>query len=136
VALLIDVAYETILPLSLKFLVDKAIEPKDWHAFVLILGILVVGYVVSVASAVGRDYLYAWLGGQVLHDFRIRMYGHLQRQSMDFFGRMRSGDLLSRFTTDLAAVENCSCWNGNSRSCSSSHCRSASSDRASWGRAR
>jgi ATP-binding cassette subfamily B protein len=42
----------------------------------------------------------------VLHDFRIRMYGHLQRQSMDFFGRMRSGDLLARFTTDLAAVEN------------------------------
>ncbi len=106
VALLIDVAYETILPLSLKFLVDEAIEPKNWHAFILILGVLVVAFVVSVASAVGRDFLYAWLGGQVLHDFRIRMYGHLQRQSMDFFGRMRSGDLLSRFTTDLAAVEN------------------------------
>jgi ATP-binding cassette subfamily B protein len=106
VALLIDVAYETLLPLSLKFLVDEAIEPRQWHAFILILGVLVAAYLVSVASAIGRDYLYAWLGGQVLHDFRIRMYGHLQRQSMDFFGRMRSGDLLSRFTTDLAAVEN------------------------------
>jgi len=106
VALLIDVAYETILPLSLKFLVDEAIEPQDWHEFILILTVLVVGYIVAVGSAISRDYLYAWLGGQVLHDFRIKMYGHLQRQSMDFFGRMRSGDLLSRFTTDLAAVEN------------------------------
>jgi ATP-binding cassette subfamily B protein len=106
VAMLIDIAYETLVPLCLKFLVDDAIIPKDWEAFVLILSVLVVAYVVSVASAVGRDYLYAWLGGHVLHDFRIRMYGHLQRQSMDFFGRMRSGDLLSRFTTDLAAVEN------------------------------
>ncbi len=105
-ALLIDVAYETILPLSLKFLVDEAIEPKDWDAFVLISSVLAAAYVIAVASAIGRDFLYAWLGGQVLHDFRIRMYGHLQRQSMDFFGRMRSGDLLSRFTTDLAAVEN------------------------------
>ena len=106
VALLIDVSYETLLPLCLKFLVDEAIVPKNWHAFVVILSVLVVAFVVSVASAVGRDYLYAWLGGHVLHDFRLRMYGHLQRQSMDFFGRIRSGDLLSRFTTDLAAVEN------------------------------
>jgi ATP-binding cassette subfamily B protein len=106
VALIIDIAYDALVPLCLKFLVDEAIIPKDWEKLVLILTVLVVAYVVSVASAVGRDFLYAWLGGHVLHDFRVRMYGHLQRQSMDFFGRMRSGDLLSRFTTDLAAVEN------------------------------
>ncbi len=55
VALLIDIAYDALVPLCLKFLVDEAIIPKDWEAFVLILSVLVVAYVVSVASAVGRD---------------------------------------------------------------------------------
>jgi len=105
-ALLIDVAYQTLLPLSLKFLVDKAIVPRDMDAFVLIVTVLGAGFVVSVGSAIGRDYLYAWLGAHALHDFRLRMYRHLQRLSMDFFGRMRAGDLVARFSTDLAAVEN------------------------------
>jgi ATP-binding cassette subfamily B protein len=106
VSLLIDVAYDNLLPLCMKFLLDKAILPQDSEAFFLIVSILGTAFVVSVISAVGRDYLYAWLGAHTLHDFRLEMYKHLQRLSMDFFGRVRSGDLVARFSTDLAAVEN------------------------------
>lgn len=106
VALLIDVAYDNLLPLCMKFLVDKAILPQDSGAFFLIVGILAAGFVVAVVSAVARDYLYAWLGAHSLHDIRLEMYAQLQRLSMEYFGRVRSGDLVARFSTDLAAVEN------------------------------
>lgn len=106
VALLIDVGYDNLLPLCIKFLVDRAILPQDASAFFVIVTILGSAYLVAVISAVGRDYLYAWLGAHSLHDFRLGMYTHLQRLSMDYFGRVRVGDLVARFSTDLAAVEN------------------------------
>ena len=34
------------------------------------------------------------------------MYGHLQRLSLSYYSRTRTGDILSCFSTDLAAVEN------------------------------
>src|SRR5258706_7600261 len=106
VALLIDVAYDNLLPLCMKYLLDRAILPQDADAFFFIVTVLGAAFVVSVISAVGRDYLYAWVGAHSLHDFRIVMYSHLQRLSMEYFGRVRSGDLVARFSTDLAAVEN------------------------------
>ena len=105
-ALVVAVGYDTLLPLSMKYLVDRAIAPRDMGAFVFILSILSVAFVVSVACAIGRDYLHAWLGAHVLHDFRTRMFGQLQQLSLDFYGRIRQGDLLSRFSTDLTALEN------------------------------
>ncbi|HJV97309.1 MAG TPA: ABC transporter ATP-binding protein, partial [Albitalea sp.] len=106
VAIAIDVAYETILPLALKYLLDEVILARDMAAFRLVLGVLAVAFAVSVVAAVGRDYVYAWLGSRVLHDLRLKMFGHLQQLSMDFFARARVGDVSARFSTDLAAVEN------------------------------
>ena len=106
IALLLDVAYDIFLPLSLMFLIDWAITPQDTQAFFWILGGLVIAFLISTVSAISRDYLYGWLGANVLHGVRLRLFRHLQSLSMDFFGRARSGDLLSRFSTDLSAVEN------------------------------
>jgi len=105
-ALLVDVAYDTFLPLCLKFVIDYAIVPKNLQAFSWILGSLIAAFVVATASAIGRDYLYGWLGAHVLHNLRLQLFQHLQRLSMDFFGRARTGDLLARFSTDISAVEN------------------------------
>ena len=106
IALLVDVAYDTFLPLCLMYVIDYAIVPKNLHAFFLIMGSLTTAFLVATASAIGRDYLYGWLGAHVLHDLRLQLFKHLQRLSMDFFGRARPGDVLARFSTDLGAVEN------------------------------
>ncbi len=106
IALLLDVAYYIFLPLSLKFLIDRAITPQDVQAFYWIIGFLGVAFLIATASAISRDYLYGWLGANVLHSVRLRLFNHLQNLSMDFFGRARTGDVLARFSTDLSAVEN------------------------------
>lgn len=106
IALLLDVAYDIFLPLSLMFLIDWAIAPQDTTAFFWILGGLVAAFLISTVSAISRDYLYGWLGANVLHGVRLRLFRHLQSLSMDFFGRARTGDVLARFSTDLSAVEN------------------------------
>ena len=73
-ALLVAVGYDTLLPLSMKFLVDRAIAPRHRQAFVFILSIPRAAFVVSVGCVIGRDYLHAWLGAHVLRDFRPRMF--------------------------------------------------------------
>jgi subfamily B ATP-binding cassette protein MsbA len=49
-------------------------------------------------------YLMSWVGVATVHDIRVRVFGHLQRLSLDFFGRARTGDLISRLLNDTQAV--------------------------------
>ncbi|MGB9178351.1 MAG: ATP-binding cassette domain-containing protein, partial [Pyrinomonadaceae bacterium] len=106
VTLLIEGAFNTLLALSLKFLIDFAITPRDANILVLIIGGLCVGFLLTAVSQVVRDYLYAWLGARILNNIRKEMFRHFQRLSLGFYARARMGDLLSRFSSDLNAIEN------------------------------
>jgi ATP-binding cassette subfamily B protein len=103
--LAIDVAFQTLLPLSLKFLIDRAIEPGNRTLLAQALAALTGGVLVAATAMVWRDYLYARLGASTMQSIRQRQFEHLQTLSLDFFARTRPGDLLARFSTDLSAVE-------------------------------
>ncbi|HEV7902461.1 MAG TPA: ATP-binding cassette domain-containing protein [Pyrinomonadaceae bacterium] len=104
--LLVEGVFNILLALSLKFIIDYAITPQDSRALALILGGLIVGMLLTATVQVVRDYLYAWLGAHLLNDIRKEMFSHLQRLSLGFYARSRMGDLLSHFSSDLAAIEN------------------------------
>ncbi len=104
--LVLEGAFTILLALSLKFIIDFAIAPRDSRVLALILCGLGAGFLLTAASQVLRDYLYAWMGARVLADLRREMFGHLQRLSPGFYARAQMGDLTSRFSSDLAAVEN------------------------------
>jgi len=106
ITLLVEGVFTSLLALSLKLIIDYAITPRDLRVLMLILGGLAVGFLLTAASQILRDYLYAWLGARVMGDIRKEMFGHLQRLSLGFYSRSQMGDLSSRFSSDLAAVEN------------------------------
>jgi ATP-binding cassette subfamily B protein len=91
--------------LSLKFLIDTAIMPHDGRQLAFIIAALSMAFIGLALVGVGRDYLYAVVGADVLRDIRLQLFEQLQRQSEGFFADARSGDLMARFSTDLAAVE-------------------------------
>ncbi len=105
-ALLVQLAFENGLPLSLKYLIDDGIVPRDSGRVRLILGIVLIGAVVYALAGILSDRLYAALGANVLRDIRRDMFGHLQRLPVTSFTRLRGGDITSRFSGDLQAVEN------------------------------
>ena len=105
-ALLVDVVYESAFPLALKLLIDRGIVPRDPQMLLMISSGLAVLAAAAAISALCRDYLYARLSAAVLADLRMAMFGRLQRLSMAYFDRTRAGDILSCFSSDLAAVEN------------------------------
>ena len=51
------------------------------------------------------DYLTAWMGETFVLGLRTRLFDHLQRLSLGFFERRPLGDILSRLTSDVGAIE-------------------------------
>lgn len=64
----------------------------------------------AVAIALGvfsaaRFYMVSWLGERVTADLRNAVYGHVLRQSPQFFETTQTGEVLSRLTADTTLVQ-------------------------------
>ena len=60
--------------------------------------------VLAVATYL-RSYLVTWLGERVVADLRRDVYGHILRLSPGFFEVTRTGEVLSRLTTDTSVIQ-------------------------------
>ncbi len=67
----------------------------------LVLAIIMVG---SLAAFV-RFYLMIWLGERVSADIRTEVYSHLLTLSPAFFEKTRTGEVISRFTSDTTVLQ-------------------------------
>jgi ATP-binding cassette subfamily B protein len=103
--LLLEMGFNSAIPLSFKFLIDLAVLKRDIHALLLILSGLAIGVVVVTISGQFRDRLYARLVSNVIGDLRHGLFAHLQYLSMDFYSRTQAGEILTRFSSDLASLE-------------------------------
>lgn len=106
VLMLVSLAAEASLPLGFKFITDDALIPHNIRVLVVTVIVLLAALLVSASLQIISDLLYVRLATKVLNDIRFNMYRHLQRLSMEFYARVSAGTITSRFTSDLAAVEN------------------------------
>src|SRR5204862_2821963 len=88
-----------------KLVVDDVLVPRDlgplpWIA----LGYLAVTLVGGLFGFLD-SYLDAWVGQHFLLDVRAALFAHLQRLSLDVLDRRRLGDLVTRLTSDVQAIE-------------------------------
>jgi ABC-type multidrug transport system fused ATPase/permease subunit len=99
------VAIETAEIYMFKLIVDEVLvtgdlEPLLWIAAAS-LGLLLLGGAVSLAD----DYLATWLGERFLLQMRTRLFAHLQTLTPDALDRRRLGDVLTRLSGDVGAIE-------------------------------
>jgi len=66
---------------------------------------VVVAAMGAVASYT-QNYLTTRVGQMVMLDLRQMLYHHIQRLSLSFYDRTKIGDLISRVTTDVDAIQN------------------------------
>lgn len=88
-----------------KVLVDEVLIPQNfgllgWVALAY-LGLVVLDGVVSFCD----EYLSAWVGERFLLSLRTEFFRHLQGLSLGFFDRRRLGDVISRLSQDVDAIE-------------------------------
>ncbi len=67
---------------------------------------LVIGITAVSSSAIFcRFYLMTWLGERVSADIRLKVYDHLLKLSPGFYARLRTGEVISRFTADSTLLQ-------------------------------
>ena len=69
-----------------------------------VLGVLVITAVASLATYV-RFYLMTWLGERISADIRMSVFSHLLTLPPSFFAQLRTGEVISRFTSDTTIVQ-------------------------------
>src|SRR6266516_3445467 len=92
-------------PFLLRAVLDKAIPQQDTRLLSLLVGGMIAIAVVTGALGVAQTWLSNVVGQQVMHDLRTAVFRHLQRLSLAFFTRTRTGEVQSRISNDIGGVD-------------------------------
>jgi ATP-binding cassette, subfamily B, bacterial len=103
--IVISAALGMVSPFLLRAVLDQAIPERD----TVLLAILVAG-MIAIAIATGalgvaQTLISNTVGQRVMHDLRAAVYRHLQRLSLAFFTRTRTGEIQSRIANDIGGVQ-------------------------------
>src|SRR3989449_4463666 len=69
-----------------------------------VLAVIVIA-IFGAVSSYFEKYLTTSVGQWVMHDLRRVLYSHIQKLSLSYHDQKRTGDLISRVTTDIDAVQ-------------------------------
>ena len=83
-------------------LTDKGLDPSTVDQKFLILGAVALGL---AASTAGRFFFVTKVGERIVADLRKATYAHILTLDPSYFLKTRTGEVLSRLTTDIAIVE-------------------------------
>ena len=103
--ILISAALGMVSPFLLRAVLDQAIPERDT---VLLAGLVAGMIVIAVATGalgVAQTLISNTVGQRVMHDLRTAVYRHLQRLSLAFFTRTRTGEIQSRIANDIGGVQ-------------------------------
>jgi ATP-binding cassette subfamily B protein len=92
-------------PFLLRAVLDDAIPNRDTGLLSELVGGMIAIAVLTGAIGVGQTWLSNLVGQQVMHDLRAAVYAHLQRLSLAFFTRTRTGEVQSRIANDIGGVD-------------------------------
>jgi len=92
-------------PLLYRDLIDNVIPQRNYARLNLVaLGMIAIPVISGLISVVQRYYS-AKAGEGIIYDLRQEMYEHLQRMGLRFFTNTKSGDIISRFTSDVVGAQ-------------------------------
>jgi ATP-binding cassette, subfamily B, bacterial len=96
-------------PLALRSLIDGGLVKADKGEQVMamrehFLALFAVATALGVFSAC-RFYMVSWLGERITADLRNAVYGHVLKQSPEFFETTQTGEVLSRLSADTTLVQ-------------------------------
>ncbi|MDH6114041.1 ATP-binding cassette subfamily B protein [Kitasatospora sp. MAP12-15] len=92
-------------PFLLRAVLDVAIpQGRTGLLALLVLGMVATGVVNSVFNVL-QTLISTTVGQHVMHDLRTAVYAHLQRMSLAFFTRTRTGEVQSRIANDIGGMQ-------------------------------
>jgi ATP-binding cassette subfamily B protein len=105
IALTISAASVLAMGVGLRLLIDQGLGGDNIHLLNNALLYLIGMVVLLAASTFSRFYLVSWLGERVVADIRNAIFSRVLRLSPAFFETNKTGELLSRLTTDTTLLQ-------------------------------
>lgn len=114
-ALLVSSAATLTIPITFRFLIDRGFASPDdpttasvngsvGSVDVVFLALFGVAVLLAFATAI-RFYCVSWIGDRVVADLRKAVFGAVLRQDPEFFETLRSGEVLSRLSSDTTLIQ-------------------------------
>jgi ATP-binding cassette subfamily B protein len=103
------IVFGSILSVASPFLLREAVDEGIIGHNLTLLSWLVAGMialaVINGVISVAQTWISNEVGQRVMHDLRAAVYAHLQRMSLAFFTRTRSGEVQARIAYDIGGID-------------------------------
>jgi ATP-binding cassette subfamily B protein len=92
-------------PFLLRSVIDTALPDRNLTLLIWLVAGMVGVAAVTAAFGVIQTWISTKIGQHVMHRLRTDVFAHLQRQSIGFFTRTRTGEVQSRITNDIGGMQ-------------------------------
>ena len=92
-------------PYLLKVAIDGGIIAEDLDVLTWVIVAFIAVSLVNLGASYLQTYLTSWVGSHIIYDLRRQLFAHLQKLSLDFFSRQKTGWIVSRLTNDIDALD-------------------------------
>jgi ATP-binding cassette subfamily B protein len=92
-------------PFLLRAVLDTALPEHNATLLTELVAGMIAIAIVTAALSVWQTYISNVIGQRVMHDLRAAVYRHLQRMSLAFFTRTRTGEVQSRIANDIGGID-------------------------------
>ncbi|MBN1329436.1 MAG: ABC transporter ATP-binding protein [Candidatus Heimdallarchaeota archaeon] len=92
-------------PKIVEILINRVFVEKEFELFIPLLAAAIGIVIAKTIFLFLQGYLNEYIAQNMVFAIRHRLYSKIQQQSIDFFDRIDSGQLISRGTTDIDAIK-------------------------------
>ena len=98
-------ASNLIVPWIIKDMVDDVLMAKNVQMLYAIIVAILVIFAIRGLTTFGHRYLMGYIGQRVITDLRARLFTHLQKLSISYYDKRRTGEIMSNLTNDIQALQ-------------------------------
>ena len=92
-------------PYLIAVAIDSGITQGDMGVVDKVIAAFLAVSLINLMASYLQTYLVSWVGERVILDLRRQLFAHIQKLSLDFFSRQRTGWIVSRLTNDIDALD-------------------------------
>jgi len=92
-------------PWIIKDVIDKVLADKNAEMLNIIAAGIIIIFFIRGVCFYGQNYLMSYVGERVIIDIRSAVYRKLQRLSVSFYDKNKTGTIMSYVTNDVSALQ-------------------------------
>ncbi|WP_113716246.1 ABC transporter ATP-binding protein [Arthrobacter dokdonensis] len=92
-------------PFLVRGVIDVALPRRDLGLLGMLAGAMVAVAAATAVIGVVQTWMTTAMGQKIMHTLRTRLFTHLQKQSLAFFTKTRSGEVQSRLNNDISGMQ-------------------------------